>query len=231
MCGRFTLATPQEILEALFDAQGDDDGDQPRYNIAPQTRILTVRPRKGGRRTQSLLWGVLRPGDPRPVINARSETVSTSPLFSRGYLASRLLVPADGFYEWTRVSGERRARYFLQLGGQAFGMAGIGVASLRRTTGAGVNHDEDAAVILTAKASDSISPYHDRMPCLVPSSAFKLWLDPDATPKALADVLARSTSQAWISHPVSPFVNNVRNDGPDCVRAVDESGDRQGSLF
>ena len=33
MCGRFTLATPQDILAALFAVEGDEDWGGPRYNI------------------------------------------------------------------------------------------------------------------------------------------------------------------------------------------------------
>src|SRR5436190_19805666 len=98
MCGRFTLATPAEILEALFEVS-TADWNEPRYNIAPQTRIVTVRGAGRRRIAQSLLWGAINPKDARPLINARSETVATSPLFGRAFIASRILISADGFFE------------------------------------------------------------------------------------------------------------------------------------
>ena len=232
MCGRFTLATPQDILAALFAVEGDEDWGGPRYNIAPQTRIRTVRPREGGRRTQSLLWGALRPGDARPVINARCETISTSPLFNRGFLTSRLLIPADGFYEWTRDRGDRRAHYFQQPGGQPFGLAGIGVTPVTGRAGIRTGADgEETAVILTTAASDSIKPYHDRMPVLVPALDFEVWLDPTANSRVVAAILAASPSQAWAGRRVGPLVNQVRNDAIECIRPDDGSPDRQGRLF
>ena len=106
MCGRFTLATPPEILAALFAVETSDWND-PRFNIAPQVRIVTVRSRHGRRAAQSLLWGAVNPRDGRPLINARSETVATSPLFGRAFAEARVLVPADGFFEWTKEGARR----------------------------------------------------------------------------------------------------------------------------
>jgi SOS response associated peptidase (SRAP) len=83
MCGRFTLATPAEILAALFEVAGVEDWNDPRFNIAPQTRVITVRGRRGERQAQSLLWGAVNPKDSRPLINARSETVA--PLRGRAF--------------------------------------------------------------------------------------------------------------------------------------------------
>ena len=35
-------------------------------------------------------------------INARSETVTTMPSFREPFKSQRCLIPADGFYEWSR---------------------------------------------------------------------------------------------------------------------------------
>ncbi len=121
MCGRFTLATPPEILAALFGIDAAD-WNYPRYNIAPQTRVVTVRGVRGRRAAQSLLWGAINPKEGRPVINARSETVAMSPLFARAFAGSRVLVPADGFFEWTKEGAKRRGHYFRQPGSKPFAL-------------------------------------------------------------------------------------------------------------
>jgi putative SOS response-associated peptidase YedK len=226
MCGRFTLASPSEILAALFGVESGD-WDEPKYNIAPQTRIVTVG-RAGGRRVgQSLLWGALNPRDGKPLINARSETVATSPLFSRAFSVSRILVPADGFFEWTKEGSARRGHYFRQPGSGPFGFGGIAVAP---ATGTGPDA-ERTAVILTTAASESVKAVHDRMPLLVPPEDFDLWLDRDARPKAVLDVLARGAHTPWTSHPVGPSVNNVRNDTPENIRRAEPAPEAQGRLF
>ena len=225
MCGRFTLATPPEILAALFEIDASDWND-PRYNIAPQVKVVTVRQAGGKRRAQSLLWGTMNPRDSRPLINARAETVATSPLFAPAFARARVLVPADGFFEWTK-SGERRmGRYFQQPGGVPFAFAGIAVDSAP-----GSKLTQPAAVILTSSASESVREYHDRMPLLVARDEFDRWLDPSQDLNTVKEVIAHGAHTRWTSHPVGPSVNNVRNDSRENVRRIEPETERQSRLF
>lgn len=225
MCGRFTLATPPEILAALFGVDASDWND-PRYNIAPQVKVVTVRQQGGRRRAQSLLWGAVNPRDSRPLINARSETVSTSPLFAPAFANARILVPADGFFEWTKSGARRMGRYFQQPGGAPFAFAGLAV-----TPPAASGPGGPAAVILTTAASESVREYHDRMPLLVARDEFDPWLDPSRALKEVAEIIAHGAGTQWTSHPVGPAVNNVRNDSPENIRRAEPIPDPQRSLF
>lgn len=225
MCGRFTLATPPEILAALFGIDSADWND-PRFNIAPQTRVVTVR-RAGRRRVaQGLLWGALNPRDGKPLINARSETVATSPMFSRAFASSRVLVPADGFFEWTKEGSKRRGHYLQQPGGKPFAFAGIAVGPSPSS-----DLSEPAAVILTTQASESVRAIHDRMPVIVEPKEYDVWLDPDTSPKAALEVVAHGAHTPWTSHPVGPSVNNVRNDSPENIRRAEPLPTGQARLF
>jgi putative SOS response-associated peptidase YedK len=170
---------------------------------------------------------VLNPRDSRPLINARSETVATSALFAPAFTRSRVLVPADGFFEWTKAGGHRQAHYFSQPGGAPFAFAGLAVNPPAATADPG----EPRAVILTAQASDSVRAIHDRMPLIVAREDFEAWLDHSGTPKGAMDVIAAGAGTSWIQHRVGPLVNNVRNDGPDCIRPADHAPEPQGSLF
>lgn len=228
MCGRFTLATPPEVLAALFDLDGADWND-PRYNVAPQTRVVTVRGARGRRSAQALLWGTPNPHDSRPVINARSETVATSPLFSRAFAQCRILVPADGFFEWTKVGAKRQGHYLQRPGLGPFAFAGVAVAP-RASLAEGVP-GEPAAVILTTAASPSVREIHHRMPVVIEPDDFDLWLDPAGDVKRVIAAVARAAATEWVSHPVGAFVNNVRHDGPENVRFAVPPVDPQGRLF
>lgn len=212
MCGRFTLATPKETLAALFGVDSTDWND-PRFNIAPQVRIVAVRREKEKRIAQPLLWGAVNPRDGRPLINARSETVATSPLFGPAFVAARVLVPADGFFEWMKDGSLKVAHYFQQPGGSPFAFAGIAVP---RTSPAAAA--DSAAVILTTKASESVREVHDRMPLLVAPDDFDTWLSPAADAKAALEVIAHGAHTQWSSHTVGPAVNNVRNDTRENIR-------------
>lgn len=228
MCGRFTLATPPEVLAALFDLDAADWND-PRFNIAPQTRVVTVRGRRGHREAQSLLWGTTNPKDSRPLINARSETVATSPLFSWAFAESRVLVPADGFFEWTKAGARRQAHYIQRPGRGPFAFAGIAVPP--RASISGTHQEEPGAVILTTAAAPSVREVHDRMPVVVEPDDFDRWLDPDGSLRDVRAIVERAATSEWVSHPVGSFVNNVRHDGPENIRFAEPEPERQGSLF
>ena len=226
MCGRFTLATPPEILAALFEVDGFSDWNDPRYNIAPRTKVVTVRRTPGRRIVQSLLWGAINPRDSRPLINARSETAATSPLFAGAFAASRVLIPADGFFEWTKAGERRQAHYFRLPGGSPFAFAGIAVNP--PTAG---ELGDPCVVLLTTRASESVRNYHDRMPLIVPPRDFERWLDEGTDPKAVIDLMSFGAQTQWTSHAVGPLVNNVRNDNPENIRRAEPAPEPQGSLF
>lgn len=226
MCGRFTLATPPEVLAALFDLDSADWND-PRYNIAPQTRVVAVRGERGRRQAQSLIWGAVNPRGGRPLINARSETVASSPLFSRPFAEARVLVPADGFFEWTKLGTKREAHYFQRPGLGPFAFAGIAVPPGPTQPIAG----GPSAVILTTAASPSVRGIHDRMPVVIEPDDFDLWLDPGRRIQAVLGAVERAASASWVTHPVGPFVNNVRHDGPENIRFAEPTPEPQGRLF
>lgn len=225
MCGRFTLGSPIEALEALFELDAADWND-PRYNIAPQTRIVTVRGRRGHRQAQSLLWGAANPRGGRPLINARSETAAGSPFFAGPFATGRVLVPADGFYEWVLTGDARQARYFQRPGLGPFAFAG-----LRLPAGLGPEGRESAAVILTTAASPSVAEVHDRMPVVIEREDFDTWLDRATGIERVRDLMDGAAAAEWVSHPVGPFVNNVRHDGPENIRPVAPAVERQTRLF
>lgn len=86
----------------------DDDWD-PRYNVAPTQLVPAIRqdPKEPVRRMSLLRWGLIpswskdMSGAAR-MINARSETATTLPAFRDAFIHRRCLIPADGFYEWSR---------------------------------------------------------------------------------------------------------------------------------
>jgi putative SOS response-associated peptidase YedK len=50
-------------------------------------------------------WGIVpawKHGSAPLLINARSETAATKPMFRKALQSRRCLIPANGFYEWVR---------------------------------------------------------------------------------------------------------------------------------
>ena len=106
VCNRYRLAHSKQYLAERFGAADGEIEDRPRYNIAPTQPVLTVRKENGkkSRRFTNMRWGLI-PSWAKDMsigtrtLNARSETVTTTPAFRESILTKRCLIPADGFYE------------------------------------------------------------------------------------------------------------------------------------
>ncbi len=88
MCGRYVQTLPAEVLRQLFRTSGALPNLAPSWNVAPTQAAPVVRrhPETGERRLDLLRWGLLPrwakdPKGTRQPINARAETVATSPMF------------------------------------------------------------------------------------------------------------------------------------------------------
>jgi putative SOS response-associated peptidase YedK len=75
----------------------------------------------------------------------------------------------------------------------------------------------ESYTILTIDANELTKSIHDRMPVIVDPSDFKLWLDPAERLDVLQELLRPCPLESMEAYPVSTFVNNVRNKGPQCV--------------
>jgi len=81
---------------------------------------------------------------------------------------------------------------------------------------------------------------HDRMPAILSSEQVEPWLDMRGVEPEAAAALCRPCPDDWLTlDPVSPRVNDARNDGPDLVvpltppknRPRSGEADGQGMLF
>src|SRR5207302_199030 len=87
--------------------------------------------------------------------------------------------------------------------------------------------------ILTTGPNESMRPIHNRMPVVIPESAWDQWLDPTLTKpsdlRELKGLLEPATDDEIRIYRVSRRVNNVRNDGPDLVAPVDDADEDEGA--
>lgn len=109
MCGRYTFTSPEEAARQLFKYTGPPLNLPARYNVAPSQSVPVVRAAEnGGRELVMMRWGLIPfwAKDAKigyKCINARGETVTTSPAFREAFKRRRCLVLADGFYEWKKL--------------------------------------------------------------------------------------------------------------------------------
>jgi putative SOS response-associated peptidase YedK len=75
------------------------------------------------------------------------------------------------------------------------------------------------------------SVVHDRMPVILDSSDYDIWLDPGMqNVAAVSELLKPYDARLMHSYPVSSRVNHVANDDEECSRAV-EPARIQNGLF
>jgi putative SOS response-associated peptidase YedK len=218
MCGRFSLGATIRVGQ-LFDLPNWPE-TPPRYNIAPSQAVSAVIQNRemGTREFRPFRWGLVPSWAKDPtigdrMINARSETAATKPAFRKPLRERRCLILADGFYEWKR-EGPRKQPYYIKLrDGQPFAFAGL----WDRWHPAD-GQPLETCTILTITPNEVLQGLHDRMPVLLPSSAYSLWLDP-----AVRDVetvqapLTPYPAEELTAYPVSTRVNNPANDSPKCI--------------
>lgn len=224
MCGRFVSASPASDVAAYFGAELDaGTGLEPSYNVAPTNDVYAVLVAEGLRQLAALRWGLIPPwaADVKignRMINARSETVADSKAYGRAFRARRCIVAADGFYEWVPVPGERHKQpvYIHRSDGEPLAFAGLW-ERWRPPEGDLVR----STTIITGPANDRIAEVHDRMPIVLPPSAWEQWLDPDfGDTAALRGLLVPAPSQLFTLHPVSREVNNPRRKSAHLIEPV-----------
>ena len=229
---RYNIAPTQPVL-AIIDADGRRAG-MLRWGLIPS---WAKDPAIGNR-----------------MINARAETVAEKPSFRTALRRRRCLIPADGFYEWRTANGRKQPMRIVRSDGGLFAFAGLWESwrppvSATKAAGAaetpdppshggtaddhGASGRSDAGhdqvvytcTIVTTDANETLRPIHHRMPVVIPPEAYDLWLDRDIDdPEALLPLLRPSPEDAFRAYPVSTFVNNARNEGPDCIKPLGGSG-------
>jgi putative SOS response-associated peptidase YedK len=246
MCGRFALYTPPAKIARYFHAtlaEGKDSEHEPSWNVAPTDEVLGVRARPVQKEApgeapegtepgdverilMSFRWGLIpwwskdAKGGSR-LINARRETVTTKASFREAFEKRRIIVPADGYYEWRRTkTGAKQPFYFTRADGAPMAFAGL--AERWRDKNA---PDDAPAVrsctVITTPAGPDIEGIHDRMPVLLDPATFDLWLDPyNEDSEELVALLQPLPAGTIVHHPVGPRIGNVRNNDAGLIAAV-----------
>jgi putative SOS response-associated peptidase YedK len=215
MCGRFTLRTPGRQLADFFGLP-DVPNLSPRFNVAPSQPVVTVRQLPQGRHMAMLTWGLVPhwSHEPQAFINARSETAADKPAFRGPFRRRRCLIAADGFYEWKR-EGKRKQPYFFTLPhNNPFAFAGLW--DRWEGNGSGV----EGCTILTTDANESVQPVHERMPVILETQDWDVWLDPDEHDLKTLQPLLRPYAGVLAGYPVSTLVNNPRQDSPELIQPL-----------
>lgn len=229
MCGRYSRGQKDLFyVEPLMSDAGDQrfarhaDIFRPSWNVSPGTKQPIIGP--DGPRLETWgfrpAWAVVR--KTKMMVNARMDKAGSSTwkwMFSSG----RVLVPADGWYEWVTVEGRKQPYFIKSNDGPPVYFAGLSSvrpdAAPSETPGVVFGF-----VIVTAAADSGMLDVHDRRPLVLTLEEAKVWLDPATTFEEavhLANTAGKSADDFhW--HKVTPGVNRTGGDSPTFNDPIDD---------
>lgn len=221
MCGRIRQARSREEYQetlrwnprTLFVTE-----DGLRYNVPPGTAVLAMhRLGDGTEQMDRLYWGYKPPWYKRgPASNARLDTVLNGSPFWRPLSGKRVVVPADGWYEWTGEKGAKQPWFIHAKDGAPVLMAGITAWEPGRQALA-----ETGFAIVTDDAAGGMVDIHDRRPISLTPDDAAAWLDPDVPiPDALELLSTPRPESAFVWYAVTRRMGNSKYQGPDSSEPI-----------
>lgn len=230
MCGRFVSASPPDEVARYFDAAPTEAALEASYNVAPTNEVYVVLETGGVRSLDTMRWGLVPfwADDPKignRMINARSETLHTKNAFRHAFKKKRCIIPADGFYEWKALPGQKKKQpyYIHRPDDEPYAFAGLWETwRPKKTDGEKDDKTEPEVLhtctIITGSPNERMAELHDRMPIMLPPDAWGTWLDADNhDTDLLGKLLVPAPSELIAFHPVSTQVNNPRTKGDELI--------------
>lgn len=208
MCGRYGTISPKDEVEVWERYQLSNKPEiNTTYNLAPTMKGFVVH-RNSPNIGEYLSFGIeasWKPG--MRLINAKSETVAELRTFSKMFRETRCLIPASFFFEWQKLEDGKQPFCFKVKGEDLFSFAGI-------------YKPGEGFVILTTKPNTIMEPIHNRMPCILTQSDEELWLDPEARPEKLMELLDPFPANHMEMFAVSDLVNSPRNQNIAVIKPI-----------
>jgi putative SOS response-associated peptidase YedK len=240
MCGRFVSSSPPDEIARYFGASLGETLLDPSFNVAPTNDVYVVLETGETRRVETMRWGLVpfwakTPAVGAKMINARAETIATKNAYRRALEKRRCIIPADGFYEWQKVPGQKAKQpmFIHRADGDRFAFAGLW--EVWRDPERPDDPPLHSCTIITGAANDAVAPVHDRMPVMLPPDAWDTWLDNEVRDVAVASrLLVPAPASIIAMHPVSTDVNRVANKGASLIEPVpvpDVPGGGQATLL
>jgi putative SOS response-associated peptidase YedK len=230
MCGRFVSSSPPDELAKYFDVDAvAEQVIEPSYNVAPSQDVFVVVETGGVRRLDRFRWGLVPfwakdPTTGYKMINARAESVTDKNAYKRAFQKRRCIIPADGFFEWKKIPGQKTKQPYFIHRADGEPMAFAGLWEVWRPKDAPDDSEPlRTCTIITGEPNEKVADIHDRMPVMLPPSAWAEWLDRDnADVETLGKFLVPAPASLYALHPVTRAVNNVQENGPELIDPAEE---------
>jgi len=186
MCGRFYIDADAEFLLRYFRILYEPKVNVERPVVFPTQASPVIIDYQGQRRIGPMEWGFKLPGQSKPIINSRAETVMEKKLFAEAFIKRRCIVPASGFFEWHQAAeGGPKTPYKVAIPNQPIMcMAGL------YTKHMDANGDAKwLFTIITREANEDMRVIHPRMPLMLDEEGVNVWLSPSPAERDLKSLL------------------------------------------
>ena len=226
MCGRVKLEGDVSEIKIAFRISPDypTPNFAPSWNVAPTDQLPIVRynPKTQGRTLDLMRWGLV-PYWAKDIkvgfstINAMAETIDTKPVFREAFRRRRCLVPVEAYYEWKKLDAKTKQPYAFALAEGGF----MALAGLWETWKSPAGEVVRSFTIATTAPNALAAEIHNRMPAILPPTAWPAWLgEEEASDGALKGLLAPYPADRMAMWPVSPRVGNVKNNDASLIEPV-----------
>lgn len=217
MCGRMTITDPHSAMVEVFGAAPANDLPVvPNYNVCPTVPVGAITSNGGTRHYRAMRWGFIphwyKQANGGPLlINARAETIAEKPAFKVACRTRRCIIPASGFYEWTRLEDGTKLPWYIQR----TDTTPLAFAAIWQDWG---DLGATAAIVTTA-ANVAMGKIHHRIPVILEPEHYGLWLGEDG--KGAATLMQATTEDTLTFHRVDRAVNSNRATGPELIDPLD----------
>ncbi|QJD82146.1 SOS response-associated peptidase [Cohnella herbarum] len=215
MCNRYSLTAELSDLTEDFRIDSVHVPYFMRYNIAPTQQVPIIQQIGEERCLNQHRWGLM-PYWGKNSINANVDTLGDRQYLRTMLTKKRCVVPCSGFYIWKQEGKSKSAWRAVHRKKATFAMPGIYDVWLDSEK----NEFPMCTVITRGSAFDT----DHTLPVILDEEAMDLWLDPKETRTEMLQSLLQSLPDAdFRTYPVTPFVENIAWETPDCIAEVHSS--------
>ena len=209
MCGRF--AQPKDAKKVFADYNLKLTADyQSSYNVFPGS----LQPIIAGNPDIQIIfakWGLIPSWSKEfrskfSTINARAETVLTSPVYRTPFLRKRCLVLTSAFYEWRTNYDSTKTRFVIKVKNHEY----FSLAGIYDTWNDIENKPFNSFSIITTVPSEKISPIHNREALILEKQNEEVWLNPQTPTSIIQSLLKPYPSEYTDAYPA--HINTIPKD-------------------
>ncbi|MEP2772363.1 MAG: SOS response-associated peptidase [Fulvivirga sp.] len=215
MGDRYTITANIEKMSERFSVDVSESY-KPRYNAAP-TQILPIITQQS-KGLSFFYWGQIPDFTKNRAVStkllyAEAETIYEKASTKRLLSSSRCIVPADGFYDWKKVSKKGKIPHRFIFGENAIKSFPAIWEEFEDAEG----NELHTFKIITTQPNDMVGEISDRMPVIFEKAQEEVWLSQTADENALLELLKPYPSDKMGSYTVSPRFGDVSNDDPSLI--------------